>query len=37
MVLTPKSFNPVHQSQIYDLQRVQVGVVGPVVECRKVF
>ena len=24
VVLTPKSFNPVHQPQIYDLKRVQV-------------
>ena len=29
VVLTPKSFNPVHQPQIYDLKRVQVRVVGP--------
>ena len=36
VVLTPKSFNPVHQPQIYDLKRVQVRVVGLVVECRKV-
>ena len=37
VVLTPKSFNPMHQPQIYDLKRVQVRVVGLVVECRKVF
>ena len=37
VVLTPKSFNPVHQPQIYDLKRVQVRVVGLVVEGRKVF
>lgn len=37
VILTPKSFNPVHQPQIYDLKRVQVRVVGLVVECRKVF
>ena len=37
VVLPPKSFNPVHQPQIYDLKRVQVRVVGLVVECRKVF
>lgn len=37
VVLTPKSFSPVHQPQIYDLKRVQVRVVGLVVECRKVF
>ena len=37
VVLTPTSFNPVHQPQIYDLKRVQVRVVGLVVECRKVF
>ena len=37
VILTPKSFNPDHQPQIYDLKRVQVRVVGLVVECRKVF
>ena len=37
VILTPKSFNPEHQPQIYDLKRVQVRVAGLVVECRKVF
>lgn len=37
VILTPKSYNPVHQPQIYDLKRVQVRVVGLVVECRKLF
>ena len=37
VILTPKSFNPVHQPQIYDLKKVPVRVVGLVVECRKVF
>lgn len=37
VILTPKSFDPVYQPQIYDLKRVQVRIVGLVVECRKVF
>lgn len=37
VILTPKSFNPVHQPQIYDLKKVPVRVQGLVVECRKVF
>ena len=37
VILTPKSFNPVHQPQIYDLKQTQVRVAGLVVECRKVF
>lgn len=37
VILTPKSFNPVHQPQIYDLKKIPVRVAGLVVECRKVF
>lgn len=37
VVLTPKSFNPTHQPQIYDLKKVPVRIAGIVVECRKVF
>lgn len=37
IILTPKSFNPVHQPQIYDLKKIPVRVAGLVVECRKVF
>lgn len=37
VILTPKSFNPAHQPQIYDLKKVPVRVQGLVVECRKVF
>lgn len=37
VILTPKSFNPVHQPQIYDLKKIPVKVAGLVVECRKVF
>lgn len=37
VILTPKSFNPVHQPQIYDLKKISVRVVGLVVESRKVF
>lgn len=35
VILTPKSFNPVHQPQIYDLKKMPVSVVGLVVECLK--
>lgn len=37
VILTPRSFNPVHQPQVYDLKKVPVRVLGLVVECRKVF
>ena len=37
IILTPKSFNPEHQPQVYDLKNISVRVVGLVVECRKVF
>lgn len=37
VILTPKSFNPVHQPQIYDLKHIPVRVAGLVVECRKTF
>ena len=37
VILTPKSFNPVHQPQIYDLKKMPVRIAGLVVECRKVF
>lgn len=37
VILTPKSFNPVHQPQVYDLKKIPVRVLGLVVECRKVF
>lgn len=37
VILTPKSFNPAHQPQIYDLKKIPVRVQGLVVECRKVF
>jgi repressor LexA len=37
VILTPKSFNPTHQPQIYDLKKILVRVAGLVVECRKVF
>lgn len=37
IILTPKSFNPVHQPQIYDLKKIPIRVAGLVVECRKVF
>lgn len=37
VILTPKSFNPVYQPQIYDLKHIPVRVAGLVVECRKTF
>lgn len=37
VILTPKSFNPEHQPQVYDLKSTPVRVIGLVVECRKVF
>ena len=37
VILTPRSLNPVHQPQIYDLKKIPVRVAGKVVECRKVF
>lgn len=37
VILTPRSLNPVHQPQIYDLKKIPVCVAGKVVECRKVF
>lgn len=37
VILTPKSFNPAHQPQVYDLKKIPVRVLGLVVECRKVF
>lgn len=37
VILTPRSFNPIHQSQVYDLKKIPVRIVGLVVECRKVF
>lgn len=37
VVLTPCSYNPVHQPQIYHLDQTPVSVVGLVVEARKKF
>lgn len=37
VILTPRSFNPTHQPQVYDLKKIPVRIVGLVVECRKVF
>ncbi len=37
VILTPRSFNPGHQPQVYDLKKTPVRVLGLVVECRKVF
>lgn len=37
VTLTPQSFNPVHQTQLYNTDDVPISVVGLVVECRKKF
>ena len=37
VILTPRSTNPVHQPQVYDLKKTPISVLGKVVECRKVF
>ena len=37
VILTPKSFNPEHQPQVYDLKNTPIRVVGLVIECRKIF
>lgn len=37
VILTPRSMNPIHQPQIYDLKKVPVRIAGRVVECRKVY
>ena len=35
VVLTPKSHNPVHQTQIYNLSRTPVRIIGRVIQVRK--
>lgn len=35
VILSPKSYNPVHQIQIYDLDKTPVRIIGRVVQCRK--
>ena len=37
VILTPRSLNPIHQPQIYDLKKVPIHVAGKVIECRKVY
>lgn len=37
VILTPRSSNPAHQPQVYDLKKMPVQVLGRVVECRKVY
>lgn len=37
VILTPRSLNPIHQPQIYDLKKIPVRIAGKVVECRKVY
>lgn len=37
VILTPRSLNPIHQPQIYDLKKIPVHVAGKVIECRKVY
>jgi repressor LexA len=35
VILMPKSYNPIHQPQIYDLSKIPVRIIGRVVETRK--
>lgn len=37
VILTPRSSNPVHQPQVYDLKGTPVRILGRVIECRKVY
>lgn len=37
IILAPRSTNPVHQPQMYDLKKTPVRVLGKVIECRRVF
>lgn len=37
VILTPRSSNPAHQPQVYDLKKTPVRVLGRVIECRKVY
>lgn len=37
VILSPKSHNPVHQIQIYDITKIRVEVIGRVVQCRKAY
>lgn len=37
VILTPRSSNPAHQPQVYDLKKTPVQVLGRVIECRKVY
>lgn len=37
VILTPRSSNPAHQPQVYDLKKTPVQVLGRVVECRKMY
>lgn len=37
VILTPRSTNPTHQPQIYDLKTTPAQVLGRVIECRKVY
>ena len=37
IILSPKSHNPVHQIQIYDITKIRVEIIGRVVQCRKAY
>lgn len=37
VILTPRSTNPVHQPQVYDLKKTPIRVLGLVIESRKTF
>ena len=34
VMLMPQSYNPEHQTQIYDLKQDSIEIVGKVVECK---
>ena len=35
--LIPQSYNPTHQTQIYDLKNTNIEIIGKVVECKVEF
>lgn len=35
VILTPQSYNPDHQIQIYDISKTPISIIGLAVECRK--
>jgi SOS-response transcriptional repressors (RecA-mediated autopeptidases) len=35
VILTPQSYNPSHQAQVYDIRQTPISIIGLAVECRK--